>query len=135
MTVGAAAGLVAGLVLMDATGRELTFGQGVLLGVTTDKAEYGRGDSITINIVNTGTLPINTDESWGLRISGLAGNLIYRMPPVNGTLEPGASQIVLWNQTRSDGSMVLEGLYRISVHGTGPAGQHADDHVTITILK
>ena len=136
MSVGAAAGLAAGLLLMDATGGEVTYVEGTSLSVATDKSDYKRGEPVSIRIVNTGTVPLESEEAWGFRITGLSGMLMYTIPEgAVGRLDPGLDTTLVWNQTKTNGDAVLEGLYRISVRGHAPDGVMVDDSTTIMIWK
>ena len=137
MSVGAAAGLAVGLFLMDATtGGEVTYVEGTSLSVATDKSDYKRGEPVSIRIVNTGTVPLESEEAWEFRITGLSGMLMYAMPGgAAGRLDPGLDTILVWNQTKTNGDAVLEGLYRISVRGHAPDGTMVDDSATIMIWK
>lgn len=136
MSVGAAAGLAAGLFLMDATGGDVTYVEGTSLSVATDKSDYKRGEPVSIRIVNTGTVPLESEEAWGFRITGLSGMLMYTMPGgAAGRLDPGLDTVLVWNQTKTNGDAVLEGLYRISVKGYAQDGTMVDDSTTIMIWK
>lgn len=136
MSVGAAAGLAAGLFLMDITGGEVIHVEGLSVSIATDKNEYQRGEPVSVRIVNTGTIPLESSEAWGFRITGLSGMLMYSEPDHTPTrLDPGLETTLVWNQTKNDGDAALEGLYRISVQGYGPDGTRAEDSTTIMIWK
>lgn len=135
MSVGAVAGLVAGL-LMDAYDPAAAGVDGASVSVATDKADYKRGEPVAIRIANTGTVPLEPAESWSLRVTGLSGMVMYSMPDgAFDTLEPGTDTYTVWNQTKDGGGGVLEGIYRISVRGHGPDGFAVQDSVTVTVWK
>lgn len=135
MLTGAIAGLVAGLILVNMSEQELSYGQGALLGITVDSERYKQGEPISIRAINTGTVPLGDGKSWEFRVAGLSGVLMYNTSWAHVALEPGEDHIQVWNQTKNDQSQVLEGLYRISVRGWGPAGEEAADTIVITIEK
>ena len=136
MSVGAAAGLAAGLLLMDIAGEELTHVEGLSISITTDKSDYKLGEPVSVRIVNTGTVPLESGEAWGLRITGLSGMLMYSEPDhVPTRLDPGLETALVWDQTKNDGEAALEGLYRISIRGHGPDDAQAEDSTTIMIWK
>ena len=132
---GAIAGLAAGVVLLNVSEQELSYGQGALLGIAADSERYKQGEHISIRAINTGTVPLGDGRSWEFRVAGLSGMLMYNTSWTHVTLEPGEDHILVWNQTKNDQSQALEGLYRISVRGWGPADEMATDTIVITIEK
>ena len=135
MLTGAVGGLVAGLMLMDMSGQELSYGQGALLGITTDNDRYRQGEPVSIRVVNTGTVPLGGDTSWEFRVAGLSGMLMYNEIWADMVLEPGEDHTITWNQSKNDQSQILEGLYRISVRVSDMSGEEAVDTIVITIER
>ena len=135
MAAGAASGLLVGLLLIDTSGGNIQYVEGPSITVETDSRDYHRGDTVTAIIVNSGSVPLASDDSWGFRVTGLSGMLMYESIPQAKTLEPGLRDLVTWNQTKTDGDAALEGLYRITVEGQGPDGQTVQDWVTFSIWK
>ena len=136
MAAGAASGLLAGLLLMDATGGNIQYVEGPSITVETDRRDYHRGDAVTAVIVNSGSVPLASDDSWSFRVTGLSGMLMYEAAiPEAKMLEPGLRDSMTWDQTKTDGDAALEGLYRITVEGHGPDGQVVQDWVTFSIWK
>ena len=136
MSVGAAAGLAAGLLLMDITGGEITHVDGLSISIATDKSDYKLGEPVSVRIVNTGSVPLESGEAWRFRITGLSGMLMYSEPGhAPAKLDPGLETTLVWDQTKNDGDTALEGLYRISIRGHGPDGAQAEDSTTIMIWK
>ena len=135
MAVGAASGLVAGLLLMGDSGN-IVHVDGPSITVYTDGADYRKGDPVTALVVNSGSVPLASDDSWGLRVNGLSGMLIYDAPASgDASLEPGARVAVTWNQTKGGGSPALEGLYRLTVEGYDPDGGLVQGSTTFSIWK
>ena len=136
MTAGAASGLLAGLLLMDTSGEGIVYVEGPAITVDTDRRDYQRGDPVTVIIVNSGSVPLESDGSWGFRVTGLSGMLMYETVGDGADmLEPGMRTAMTWDQIKNDGDAALEGLYRISVEGHGPGGKPIQDSVTISIWK
>lgn len=136
MSVGAAAGLAAGLALMGMDRNELIYAEGPSIGIVTDKSDYGRGESVHIRVVNTGTVQLESPNMWDIRVSGLSGMLMYSDAGAGGsTLAPGADYVLVWNQTQNDGDAILEGVYRISARGAAVTGEAVHDWVTISVWK
>lgn len=136
MAAGAASGLLAGLLLMDTSGGGIVYVEGLSITVNTDRRDYQRGDMVTAVIVNSGSVPLESDGSWGFRVTGLSGMLMYEaVGDGEGVLEPGMRTTMTWDQVKDDGDAALEGLYRISVEGYGPEGAPTRDSATFSIWK
>ena len=137
--IGVFAGLGYGIFLMDVKNTsQLIYVEGSSLSIVTEKFDFKKGEDIQIRIVNSGTTQVNfTDTSYGLRITGLSGILMYSpsSTPSVSILDPGEEAIFLWDQKKNDGDGALEGLYKISVKGTDPQGMSIEKSTTVTIWK
>ena len=137
--IGVFAGLGYGIFLMDVKNTsQLIYVEGSSLSIVTEKFDFKKGEDIQIRIVNSGTTQVNfTDTSYGLRITGLSGILMYSpsSTPSVSILDPGEEAIFLWDQKKNDGDSALEGLYKISVKGTDPQGMSIEKSTTVTIWK
>ena len=137
--VGIIAGFTFGIYLIDVKSTsQLTFVEGASISIVTEKSDFKKGEEIKIRIVNSGTVPlIFTDTSYGLRITGLSGILMYTpaSAQVRSNLEPGVEVEFLWNQIKNDGDAALEGLYKISVRGMDAEQNTVERSTTITIWK
>jgi len=137
--VGLISGLAFGVYLLDVKNTsQLVFVEGPSLSVVTEKIDFKIGEEIKIRIVNSGTIPmIFSDASYGLRITGLSGILMYS--PVSAQmiseLEPGDEIEFSWDQIKNDGDAVLEGLYKISAKGIDKQGNQIQKSTTVTIWK
>ena len=132
MAVGAVSGLAAGLLMLDFRDDGLDYRSGPAISLVTDKREYVRGEPVTVRVVNTGTVPL--EGSWSFVVTGLSGMRMYGAEhDPDHTLEPGSHMEIEWGQTRTDGKVVLEGLYRIAVEGLGP--HEVRDSATVMIWK
>ena len=139
VAVGAAAGLAFGFYLMDVRSpSQPVFVAGPSLFIATEKLDFKKDENIKITIINSGTVPLTfPDASYGLRITGLSGMLIYD-PGLEMTahdLEPHQEVELVWNQTKNDGDKALEGIYRIQSVGTDPQGRIVEKSIIITIWK
>ena len=137
--IGVFAGLGYGIFLMDVKNTsQLIYVEGSSLSIVTEKFDFKKGEDIQIRIVNSGTTQLNfTDTSYGLRITGLSGILMYSpsSAPSVSILDPGQEVIFLWDQKKNDGDGALEGLYKISVKGTDTQGMSIEKSTTVTIWK
>ncbi len=137
--VGLISGLGFGVYLLDIKNtNQLIFVEGPSISLVTEKIDFKKGEEIRIRIVNSGsTLVIFPDTSYGLRITGLSGILMYS--PV-GTqtitkLEPGEEIGVSWDQMKNDDNAALEGLYKISANAADQDGNKMERSTTVTIWK
>ena len=137
--IGVIAGLAFGVYLIDVKNTsQLVFVDGSSISIVTEKSDFKKGEEITIRIVNSGTVPIIfPDDSYGLRITGLSGILMFSPDSfgVISTLDPGNEIIFSWNQIKNDGDAALEGLYKISAKGVDDKGNDVEKSITITIWK
>jgi hypothetical protein len=137
--VGLISGLAFGVYLLDVKNTsQLVFVEGPSISVVTEKIDFKKGEEIKIRIVNSGTIPmIFSDTSYGLRITGLSGILMYSpvVTQVISQLEPGDEIEFSWDQIKNDGDIVLEGLYKISVKAVDKQGNQVERSTTVTIWK
>ena len=137
--VGLISAFVFGLYLIDVKNTsQLVFVEGNSISIVTEKFDFKKGEEIKIRIVNSGTTPLTfSDSSYGLKITGLSGILMY---------SPVSSQVISslnshdeiefsWDQIKNDGDDALEGLYKISVKGTDESGINVEKSTTVTIWK
>ncbi|MCE2614776.1 MAG: hypothetical protein LVO36_02610 [Nitrosopumilus sp. (ex Thoosa mismalolli)] len=137
--IGVLAGLGYGMYLIDfKTTSQLVYVEGPSISIVTEKFDFKLGEEINIRIINSGTIPIIfSDDSHGLRITGLSGILMFS-PNASGvisTLHPGGEISFLWNQIKNDGDTALEGLYKISVKGLDEQGNTIEKSTTVAIWK
>ena len=137
--IGVIAGLGFGVYLIDVKNTsQLVFVDGSSVSVVTEKFDFKKGEEIKIRIVNSGTTPLTfSDSSYGLKITGLSGILMYT--PVSAQvishLEPGDEIEFSWDQIKNDGDSALEGLYKISAKGVDAQENVVEKSTTITIWK
>ena len=137
--VGVVSGLVFGVYLIDVKNTsQLVFVEGPSISIVTEKFDFKQGEEIKIRIVNSGTVPLTfSDTSYGLRITGLSGILMYSPVAVEipSHLSPGDEIEFSWDQIKNDGDMALEGLYKISAKGMDKQKNKVEKSTTITIWK
>ena len=139
MGVGVLAGFVFGFYLHDLKNtNQLVFVDGSSISIVTEKSDFKKGEEIKITVVNSGTTPlIFSDTSYGLKISGLFGIMMYSPPAsqVITTLKPREEIVFAWDQMKNDNVPVLEGLYKISLDGIDSMGNKVEKSITINIWK
>jgi hypothetical protein len=139
MCVGVLAGFVFGFYLHDLKNtNQLVFVDGSSISIVTEKSDFKKGEEIKITVVNSGTTPlIFSDTSYGLKISGLFGIMMYSPPTsqVITTLKPREEIVFTWDQIKNDNTPVLEGLYKISSDGIDSMGNKVEKSITINIWK
>jgi len=137
--VGVSAGFAFGFYLHDMKNtNQLVFVDGPSISIVTEKSDFKKGEEIKITIVNSGTTPlIFSDTSYGLKISGLFGIMMYSpsASQVITTLKPREEIVFVWNQMKNDNVPVLEGLYKISSDGIDSMGNKVEKSITINIWK
>jgi hypothetical protein len=140
--VGLIAGLVFGLYLIDVKNtNQLIFVEGPSISIVTEKFDFKKGEEIKIRIINSGSVPLTfSDSSYGLRITGLSGILMYTPIMQESDLEsyslkPKEKIEFVWDQMKNDGDSTLEGLYKIHSKGFDSEKNKVEKSTTITIWK
>ena len=139
ISLGVIASVIFGLIFYDfKKPNELNFVEGSSLTLLTDKIDFDKGEKIKIKIINSGSTPITfSDASYGLRITGLDGRLLYSpiSAQVISILEPAEEIIFQWDQIKNDGDPVLEGTYKIISSGIDNDNKTIKKSITINIFK
>ncbi len=137
--VGLVSALAFGIFLLDVKNTDqLIFVEGNSVSIVTEKIDFKKGEDMKLQIINSGTTTlVFSDASYGLKITGLSGILMYSpiTAQVVSELEPEDEIIFSWDQIKNDGSPVLEGLYKISVNGVDKEGNIVERSTTVTIWK
>ena len=137
--IGLLSGLAFGIYLIDVKNtNQLVFVEGSSISIITEKFDFKKNDTIKIQIVNSGTIPLTfSDTSYNLKITGLSGILMYSPVATQmiSTLEPHDQIEFLWNQIKDNGEPVVEGLYKISASGQDEQKNKVEKSITITIWK
>lgn len=137
--VGVLAGAIFGIVFVTQKNTiQLEFVEGPSISIVTEKLDFQRGENIEIKIINSGTVPlIFSDSSYGLKITGLDGRILYDPVSIQviSTLEPKEEKSFVWDQIKNDGDAILYGTYKISSEGIDDSKNKIKKSITITILK
>ncbi len=136
---GLVAGLLFGVYLIDVKNTsQLEFVEGPSISVVTEKFDFKLNEVIKIRIINSGSVPLTySDSSFGLKITGLFGELMYSptTAQVISTLDSGDEIKFTWDHIKIDGEIILDGVYRISVMGVDEQGNNVEKSTTVTIWK
>lgn len=137
IVVGVIAGLVFGIYLSH-VGQvsQLIFVDGPSLSLVTEKSSFDKGEHIKIQLINSGTVPlVFSDSSFGLRITGLSGMLMYTPMATDAEtrLEPGRGVEFVWNQLKYDQSQARGGIYKIHAGGVDLEGNNVEKSITVTV--
>lgn len=137
ISVGILAGFLYGVYLLDfKSTNQLVYVDGPSISIVTEKSDFKKGEEIKIRIVNSGTTPLEfSDDSYLLRITGLAGMTIYEPNQNITSLEPGKEIEYVWNQIKINGDPTLEGLYKLSTKSHTSDGKKIEKSITINIWK
>jgi len=137
--VGVAVSAILGLLLVGLkTEPQIEFVDGSSLSIITDKTDFDLSEEVTIKIINSGTTPlVFPDASYGLKITGLDGRLLYSPITIQvlTTLEPKEEITFKWDQTKSDGDLVTQGRYKITSSALDNLENIVEKSVTINIHK
>jgi len=137
--VGLVSALAFGIFLLDLKNTDqLIFVEGNSVSIVTEKIDFKKGEEMKLQIINSGTTTlVFSDASYGLKITGLSGILMYSpiTAQVVSELEPGDEIIFSWDQIKNDGNPVLEGLYKITVNGVDKEENIVEKSTTVTIWK
>ena len=137
ISVGVLAGFLYGVYLVDFKNtNQLVYVDGPSISVVTEKSDFKKGEEIKIRIVNSGTTPLEFfNDSYLLKITGLAGMTIYEPNQKITTLEPGKEIEYVWTQIKINGDPALEGLYKLSTKSYTSDGTKVEKSITINIWK
>lgn len=117
---------------------QLVYVDGSSLSLVTEKSDFKRGEEIKITIINSGTNPLTfLDTSYGLKISGLFGIVMYSpySSQIVSTLNPREEIVFVWDQMKNDSLPVMQGLYKISADGIDSMGNKVEKSIMINIWK
>jgi hypothetical protein len=134
--IGITAGAILGVFLVTQKNAEqLEFVVGSSISIVTEKLDFELGEIIPIKIINSGTEKlIFSDASYGLKITGLDGRLLYSpiAAQVISILEPKEEVTIIWDQIKNDGDAANAGTYKIS---STDEEQKVKKSITINIHK
>ena len=109
-----------------------------VFSIIPEKINYRLGEPVHVRIINSGTVPLTfSDSSYGLKIVGLDGTAIF-LPisaQVISTLNPKEEKTFVWDQTKTDGSKIFQGRYKIISSTWADSSNVLKKSVTINIFK
>lgn len=140
ISIGALAAVILGVVIEwnNSEGIDLrTDGPAITLTVQQDV--YTIGESVLVTLHNSGILGIDfeNDTYYGIRITQLDGILVYapQADTESSSLEVGQSVTFVWDQTKTSGKQVNDGIYRIFSEGASSDGLKVSDSITVNIHR
>ncbi len=116
----------------------LEFVEGPSLSIITLKTDYKLGEEIEIKIINSGTEELTfSDASYGLKITGLDGRVLYSpiSAQVISKLEPKQEMTFVWDQIKNDGDSLQGGTYKITSRANDAQEKTVKKSITINIYK
>jgi len=116
----------------------LEFVEGPSISIITQKTDYELGEEIEIKIINSGTEELTfSDASYGLKITGLDGRILYSpiSAQVISKLEPKQEMTFVWDQIKSDGDPLQRGTYKITSSANDAQEKTVKKSITINIYK
>lgn len=138
VVIGIIAGAIVGVLLVtQKNGEQLEFVLGPSISIVTDKIDFEKGEKISIKIINSGTIPLTfSDASYGLKITGLDGRVLYSpvSAQVISTLGPTEEISFVWDQIKNDGDQAAAGTYKI-ISNTLDGDKTIKKSITINIYK
>ena len=139
ISVGMIAGAIFGIIFVNFNDpTQLQFSEGPSLSIITEKIDFHLGENITIQLINSGTIPlVFSDASYGLKITRLDTTILYSpiSAQVISTLEPNEVITFVWDQIKSDGEPISTGIYRIASSAFDAENKLVKKAITINILK
>lgn len=134
--IGITAGAILGVFLVtQKSAEQLEFVEGTSISIVTEKLDFDVGEEISIKIVNSGTKSLSfSDASYGLKITGLDGRVLYTpiAAQVISVLEPKQEVTIKWDQIKNDGDAANAGTYKIT---SADEDQKVKKSITIHIHK
>ncbi|MFM7862152.1 MAG: hypothetical protein ACKOCQ_02140 [Candidatus Nitrosotenuis sp.] len=130
-----AAGLM-GMYLQQQNSQNVVYVQGSSVSGYAEKTHYTIGQTIQIQIVNSGTTKIGfSDDSPGIVVRALDGTTFFSTSLTGLQLDPAQKHVFEWNQQKNDSSKILEGRYVVEIIAFDGSGKQITDSFTLDILK
>ncbi|MEW6043352.1 MAG: hypothetical protein AB1608_03735 [Thermoproteota archaeon] len=116
LAISVATGVIAaaamGVYLQGLTSQGVVFVQGPSISVYAEKESYKLGETIQIQLINSGTSEILfVKDLPGLRIRALDGTIFFSTSFEGLKLAPKQKHVFEWGQQKNDDSKVIEGRY------------------------
>ncbi|MFN3654519.1 MAG: hypothetical protein ACK4TO_04230 [Candidatus Nitrosotenuis sp.] len=139
LVISVATGVVAaaamGVYLQGLTSQKVVYVQGPSISVYAEKQYYKLGETIQIQIINSGTSEISfTKDLPGLRIRALDGTVFFSTTFEDLNLAPKQKHVVEWAQQKNDDSKVIEGRYVVESFAYSADSKKVSDSFTLDIF-
>ena len=136
VVTGVAAAAITGIYLQNLTQQNIVFVQGPSISVHVEEPAYEIGQSIPIQIINSGTSDLRFSSDFpSLRIRALDGTVFFSTSFDGMSLAPKQQHVFEWNQQKNDNSKIIEGRYVVDSFAYDKTNQKIGDSTTLTILK
>lgn len=131
---GIVAAAALGIYLQNTSYKNLEFVIGPSISVFIEKQDYKTGESIPIEIINSGTTNLAFPEDLpSLQVRALDGTVFFSTS-FDGELIPTQIHVYEWDQLKNDGTKISGGSYVIDIVAYDN-NQKISDSVTVNILK
>jgi hypothetical protein len=134
VATGVTASAILGIYLQNLNPPGVVFVQGPSVSVHTEKQDYGLGEKIPIQIINSGTSEI-TFSNLGLQIRALDGTVFFSTTFDGLRLEPKQQHVFEWDQQKNDNTKIIEGRYIVDLIAYDQNNQKLSDNITLNVLK
>jgi hypothetical protein len=112
VATGVVAAAVMGIYLQSLASQGVVYVQGPSISVYAEKQHYKLGETVQIQIINTGTTEISfANDLPGLRIRALDGTVFFSTTFEDLKLAPKQKHVIEWAQQKNDDSKVIQGRY------------------------
>ena len=137
--IGVISGPLLGIFLYEfGVEEQLVYVEGASLSIVTEKTDFRLGEPIAIKIVNSGTDKLSFfDTSYGLVIKQLDSIPIYipESEQIISNLESHDEVDFIWDQSKNNGDIILEGTYKITVKANTINEKIIERIITINIFQ
>ena len=135
IVTGVAAGAIAGIYLQNPSSQSTTTQNGSSISVHIEKQDYKLGQSIQIQIVNSGTTDlVFSSDIPSIRVRALDGTVFFSTS-FDLKLAPKQQHTFEWDQQKNDSSKIIEGRYVVDSFAHDQANQKVGGSTTINILR
>ncbi len=136
VVTGITAGAITGAYFQNLNSQSVMSANGSALLVNVEKQDYKLGQSIQIQITNSGTTElVFSDDVPSLRIRALDGTVFFSTSFDGLKLEPRQQHTFEWNQQKNDNSTITQGRYVVDSFAHDQTNQKIGDSTTINILQ
>lgn len=132
--IGTVAAVALGIYLEKIRSHDLEFVEGASISILVEKQDYELGESVAINIINSGTTEITFLDQPSLQVRALDGTVFFSTSFNGLKLSPNQKHVYEWLQQKNDNSKIIEGRYVIDAFAYVD-NQKISDSTTVNILR